>query len=124
MQQAEIGPDAVVAIDRIKRGKVFDPNVQPELFFRNIVSFLGWPVFEDQLAQSIGKARFDRLQAFENQHGFHESPDTNTRGFFRFGESNRWRSVLSRSQIDRVISTHGTMMKRLGYLDPIREQPY
>ena len=94
-----------------------DLLTQPDLSFRNIVSFLEWPVFEDQLELSISNASFDRLKAFEHAHGFNENPHSKSRQFFRRGQSDRWQSVLSRSQIDRIIQVHGTMMERLGYLD-------
>ncbi len=89
----------------------------PELHFRNVVSFLGWQVFEDQLEQSIDGSRFDRLKALEDEDGFIENSGGSGKPFFRTGRSNKWQDTLSHAHVDRIIETNGLMMKRFGYLD-------
>jgi hypothetical protein len=38
------------------------------------------------------------------------------KSFFRKGEIGSWRDVLTEEQISRIISDHGEVMRRFGYL--------
>lgn len=89
----------------------------PELGFRNVISFLGWSVFEDRLKKSIENSKFGRLKALEDEHGFLENPRGEKKGFFRTGRSNKWQDTLCSAHVDKMIETNGEMMRRLGYLD-------
>jgi aryl sulfotransferase len=67
-----------------------------------------------RLAQAVGNAAFDRLQAAEAEQGFREVGRRQER-FFRSGKAGDWVNHLSAEQVDRICSTHGAMMRRFGY---------
>ncbi|MEA1051739.1 sulfotransferase domain-containing protein [Lamprobacter modestohalophilus] len=89
----------------------------PALYFGNVVSFLGWQVFEDRVEQSIRCSAFEKLRAFEDAHGFVENPSGREERFFRRGEAGTWRGVLSGDQMAKIIRCNSRVMKRFGYLD-------
>lgn len=94
-----------------------DLLVSPELYFRNIISFLGWKVFEDRLTEAIASTKFEKLKAFEDDKGFKEKFGGNEKRFFRKGKHSRWSEVLNDDQVRQIIKTNGLMMQRLGYLN-------
>jgi len=69
----------------------------------------------EQLAVAIAQSSFGNLRTLEEKSGFSERP-ANVKCFFREGGHGQWREVLTRVQIDRVVSDHREQMKRFGYL--------
>jgi hypothetical protein len=51
----------------------------------------------------------------ERERGFTERPEF-TSAFFREGKANIWKDVLSESQVAGIVSRHGEVMRRFGYL--------
>jgi hypothetical protein len=68
------------------------------------------------VASAVKAAEFDRLQAEEARSGFREKSASHRGMFFRSGRPGSWRQELSKGQVDQVVSHHGEMMSRLGYL--------
>jgi len=67
-----------------------------------------------QIARAIDYARFEKLAAAEQAHGFHEAPRKAER-FFRKGQAGDWRVHLSAAQVDQIYAHHLAMMTRFGY---------
>jgi len=80
-----------------------------------VARFLGWDTSAAALAAAAEEARFDRLRAQEERHGFAERPVSAER-FFRRGKAGGWRDTLSPAQAARIESDHAAVMTRLGYL--------
>lgn len=87
----------------------------PQSSFGRLANFLRLRANSDQLSRAIEKSSFRELARQEEMHGFNERPKTTDR-FFREGKAGQWRDVLTKSQVQSVIATHGPMMMRLGYL--------
>ena len=75
-----------------------------------------WTMLVITLLAEDEKLRFSELRRQEEQNGFCER-SANASRFFRKGEIGSWREALTDSQVQRVISVHGAVMRRLGYLD-------
>lgn len=88
--------------------------------FRTLLEWSGIPFTESQLKLAVEAASFKNLQAKENQSGFKERGKSRT-PFFRSGKAGGWREALTDTQIDRIISCHGRVMARLGYLDEVEK---
>lgn len=94
-----------------------DLLANPEARFRTVADFLGFKVTQDQLETAISKSSFSELSKQETENGFVERPDKAER-FFRAGKAGQWTERMSREQVNRVLSDHGPMMQRAGYLPP------
>jgi hypothetical protein len=70
---------------------------------------------DEQLSEAIELSSFERLKKQESESGFRERPKV-AKQFFREGKTNQWQSVLTRSQIQSIISAHHIQMRRFGYL--------
>ena len=66
--------------------------------------------------RAVEHSSFERLRAFELEHGFLERGQR-SRAFFRSGRSGMWQEHLSDGQIARLVAAHGAVMRRFGYLD-------
>lgn len=67
-----------------------------------------------RLARAVDAARFERLQAAEQEKGFREVGRRQQR-FFRSGRQGDWRNHLSEAEAGRICTAHGAMMARFGY---------
>lgn len=85
---------------------------------RRVLDFAGVSVEPARVAAAAEHARFDRLQAQERAGGFREGSMA-ADAFFREGRAGAWRERLTAAQVQRVVTDHGPMMERLGYL-PLR----
>ena len=92
-----------------------DLLADPRAGFGRIVRFAGLEWDADRLARAIDRAAFSRLRAQESEQGFDERQQT-APSFFRAGVAGAWRAVLTRSQVEACVATHGRTMARLGYL--------
>ena len=67
-----------------------------------------------RIEAAVDAARFERLQAEEDEAGFPEKPEGAER-FFREGKAGGWRTHLTTEQARSIVGAHGPMMTRLGY---------
>ena len=93
-----------------------DMQSAPEMTFRNILTFLGWPIEPDRVTSAIAETNFENLQAKEAADGFEERSKKSLSGqFFRKGKSGDWENVLTKEQIQRIVEDHGQVMQTFGY---------
>lgn len=93
-----------------------DMQSNPLDSFTQISQFLHLPDDVHSVKNAIAMCHFDKLKKQEDKHGFKERP-VKSKAFFRKGIVGDWQDTLSQSQIDRLISDHGSVMQRIGYLD-------
>jgi aryl sulfotransferase len=79
-----------------------------------VARFLGLPSDPETIALAVESTSFTRLQAQERAAGFVEKP-RRAAAFFREGKADGWREGLTPEQAGRIVGSHGTMMRRLGY---------
>lgn len=84
--------------------------------FSAAARFLELTADPQDIARAVAFSSFDTLKAQEDEEPFRERNPRSPR-FFRKGLVGDWQTTLTRVQIDRVVETHGTVMKRFGYLD-------
>jgi aryl sulfotransferase len=82
--------------------------------FTRAVLFLGLNEPEERILIAIKNSSFEILKEQEIQKGFNEK-NIKTRSFFRKGQADEWKSVLTQDQADRIRKAHGTIMKRFDY---------
>lgn len=87
-----------------------------EHHFCTLIQKVGLPRDHTRLKKAIRFSNFKQLKAAEAQEGFYEKPATSA-AFFHSGRMGRWRELLNKDQVNRVVSAHHAMMCRLGYLD-------
>ncbi|MFN9911289.1 MAG: sulfotransferase domain-containing protein, partial [Pirellulaceae bacterium] len=93
-----------------------DIHQAPLREFTRMVAFLGWEVDTTALQRAIPLACFETLQGLEREQGFQETSRVARSGrFFRRGQIDAWRELLSEPQVARIMADHGSMMARLGY---------
>lgn len=88
---------------------------RPAEVFGKAVRFLGFDCGDVKLDRALAACRFDVLQAREAQEGFRECPPE-VENFFRRGIAGGWRDSLTAEQERCIVSQHGRVMRRLGYL--------
>lgn len=88
----------------------------PLATFRAAARFLQLPDEPARVERAIRFSAFDELARQEAEDGFREKPQR-TKRFFRHGQSGAWRKQLTPQQIDRIVTDHGDVMRRFGYLD-------
>ena len=88
---------------------------QPLETFCRAARFCGLPDDPARIEKAIRFSSFETLKDQENKTRFTETP-SGVAGFFRKGKSGSWRESLTPEQIRRIISDHGEIMQRLGYL--------
>lgn len=93
-----------------------DMQSDPVSAFGSALNFMELSINSDKLNRAIAACRFEKLAAQEEKEGFIDRP-LNNKKFFRKGIVGDWRETLIASQIDRVIQSHSTAMRRFGYLD-------
>jgi hypothetical protein len=92
-----------------------DMLASPMEAFGRLAQFLRLQVTPEHLAAAIEASSFDKLRAQEDAAGFKERPEVMPR-FFRAGRANQWREVLTKKQVDAIVSVHHEEMARFGYL--------
>jgi hypothetical protein len=93
-----------------------DMHGQPVEEFVKTIRFIGVDPDIDRVHRAVTCCAFDVLRQQERDHGFREWPNQ-TGSFFHTGRVGGWRGVLTAEQVDRLLQDHGTVMRRLGYLD-------
>jgi hypothetical protein len=89
---------------------------QPVETFAQAVQFLQLPQDAQRIENAIRFSSFKILSQQENEKGFKERPSNASR-FFRQGQSGGWRETLTTAQADRIVTAHGKVMQRFGYLN-------
>ena len=92
-----------------------DLVVDPLRTFSGLVKFLRIDATVDQIKLAVKHSEFGELAKQEQESGFVERPE-GARVFFRNGKPDEWRSILTKSQFEAVVSAHAPMMQRIGYL--------
>jgi len=96
--------------------KFEDMERQPFETFYHAASFAGLEKSPRQIKKALTFSDFDELQRQETERGFREkNPKCTT--FFHRGKSGYWQETLNKSQVKKIIGSHGDLMKRFGYLD-------
>jgi len=92
-----------------------DMLANPLKAFRKVESFLKLKKDPRRLRKAIKFSSFEQTKAQEKKSGFTEKYE-NTEQFFRKGQKNQWRDVLSTEQLERITQNHAEMMKKYKYL--------
>ncbi len=93
-----------------------DMHTNPIKAFRSLTKFIQHPADKPAIERAAAHASFKSLQSLEQTDGFSErSP--HSQAFFRQGRTGAWREHLSDDQVQRVIATHGEVMRLHRYLD-------
>ena len=92
-----------------------DMKRTPEKTFGALAQHLLMSPTRDQLARAIELSSFERLQQKEEETGFKMKPKEAEK-FFRKGQVDEWKEVLTKRQVQRIVSDHGQQMSRFGYL--------
>ncbi len=93
-----------------------DMKRDPQKAFGKLVKFLGLPKDPKALKRAIRHASFRELSRQERQGSFVEARPDGSTPFFRQGRAGGWREELSQAQVDRIVETHGPLLRELGYL--------
>jgi len=91
-----------------------DMSADPHATFTELAAFLGLPSDRETIASAVAATTFSRLQAQEREAGFVEKPNS-ARAFFREGKTDGWRRSLTPKNAERIVASHGALMRRLGY---------
>jgi hypothetical protein len=92
-----------------------DMRQEPLKVFMDAVWFLNLNVDQEEVKKALNKSDLSVLQEQEKEKGFKEKMIRADK-FFRKGQVNEWKEVLTQDQVDAVIHEHKDMMKRFGYL--------
>ncbi len=92
-----------------------DMLARPQEVFQAACAFAGLPSEPARVARALTHARFENVRAQEQAGGFREAMDR--RPFFRQGKAGGWRETLSPAQVAAIVSQHGDVMRRFGYLN-------
>ncbi|MBL6951624.1 MAG: sulfotransferase domain-containing protein [Alphaproteobacteria bacterium] len=104
-----------VESDALIRLRYEDMGADPRQTFRKVANFLGLDPPSARLDKAIQFSSFEVLRAQEDKSGFRER-SSHSEHFFRSGKSGQWHGVLSKAQVDAVVSAHHEQMERFGYL--------
>jgi hypothetical protein len=91
-----------------------DLRAEPEKAFGGICRFLGLRPPPERLKKAIEFSSFEQLSRQEAQEGFRERTAAQDR-FFRKGQVEGWRDVLTPAQAARLVARHGAQMAKFGY---------
>jgi len=94
-----------------------DMLASPLRVFGELANFLRLAPTAEQLQRAVDNSSFSELSRQEALGGSVEKPPTAGK-FFRAGKANQWREALTGDQIQKVVSAHGPVMQRCGYLKP------
>ncbi len=87
--------------------------------FGELLAFLGWYFDQERLQRAVQLSSFDVLQQSEQQQGFEEVSHRSRSGrFFRRGQADAWKQILTPPQITRILSHHAETMQAVGYEIP------
>lgn len=93
-----------------------DMHATPQKSFGAAAAFLGLPHDAERVQRAVEFSAFEELSRQEAEKGFRERPPRIEK-FFLNGKTGGWREKLTAEQVSRIITDHGPMMRRFGYLD-------
>lgn len=96
-----------------------DMKADPAASFGAALDFLGLARDEKRIAKALRFSSFEELKRQEEGSGFRENNPRSRGRFFRDGRAGGWKDTLSAEQVRRLVSCHGFVMRRFGYLDEI-----
>ncbi len=82
--------------------------------FLNKIYKLNIDLSDKQIDKIIENTNFNNLRKLENQYGFDEASKYSK--FFRSGNSNQWKDVLSKTQLQLIENNLKTLMKYFKYI--------
>ncbi len=82
--------------------------------FLNKIHKLNINLSDNQIDKIIQNTNFNNLKKLENQNDFDEA--SNHSKFFRSGNSNQWKDVLSKTQLQLIENNLQTLMKYFNYI--------
>ena len=82
--------------------------------FLNKIHKLNIDLSDQQIDKIIENSNFNNLKKLENQNGFDEASKHSK--FFRSGNSNQWKDVLSKPQLQLIENNLQTLMKYFNYI--------
>lgn len=91
-----------------------DMLARPHEVFSAACRIAGFPEDSERVARALRHSSFEVLKQQEEAKGFREGVGGRT--FFRKGQAGAWREVLSPQQVSAIVSQHGEVMRRFGYL--------
>lgn len=86
----------------------------PLEIFASIATFAGITYTPEQLRRAIKFSEFGELQKQEARQPFRDRSRRSLR-FFRRGIAGGWRNELTTEQAQRIVASHGEVMRLLGY---------
>ena len=92
-----------------------DMKQNPLKTFEKAVKFAGLDYGRNEIQKAIELSSFEELQRQEKESGFKEKSAA-TEAFFRKGKIGSWREELTDAQTQQIVSDHGEVMQRYGYL--------
>ncbi|WP_240316269.1 sulfotransferase domain-containing protein [Salinibacter ruber] len=93
-----------------------DLQANPVAEFYDILDFLEVPdLTEERVEDAVERTRFERMQAMEAEHGFHERTADQAQ-FFRSGKTDGWKDELPTDVARKIEKDHGDVMEQFGYL--------
>lgn len=93
-----------------------DMLANPIATFTQAAQFLQLPTEPSRIEKAVRFSDFKILSQQEAEKGFKERPMRAER-FFRQGKSGDWLHKLTSSQVHRILTDHGEVMQRFGYMD-------
>jgi len=100
---------------RIEVIRYEDLHLKPLETFSRALNAVDEQFSEQKIKNAVLNSNFELLKHQEQTNKFHEKSPV-SKNFFRKGTIGSWREKLNDKQVDRIISSNKTMMKRLGYL--------
>ena len=94
-----------------------DMLARPLEVFAGACRFAGLPDDSARVARALEQSRFEEMQRQEKAKGFREALASD-RQFFRHGRAGMGRELLSPAQMASIVTAHGEVMRRFGYLAP------
>lgn len=94
-----------------------DLRWNPKEEFTEILEFLELPeIPEEQVEFAIEATDFERMQEFEDEHGFPERVEDQDK-FFRKGQVDGWKEELPVEVAEKIEDDHSTMMEKFGFFE-------